>query len=287
MLKSATYLLVCLALLMVSCKPGQEEKVTSKGMKYTIVDSKNGRQPKIGEWVILEFNLKNDKDSVLRSTYTDGMPAWQLIQDTTLTGNKNSFIEMISQLHKDDSVIVKLDTEGFFKHVIGGRMPERADTVNVIYEIKVTDILSTEEFEKFRAEKVNARDDKEIRAFVAKNNIKAEKDTTGLQVLYYNRTGKKKPTVDDCVEIKYRGRFFQNGQIFESNVITVPLGDMIGGWQVGIPKLGEGDSATLFIPSRLAYSSRGQGRIPPDAILVFDVTLLSVKEYDPQTGVCK
>ena len=287
MLKLTTYFLVGLVLFLTACNKGQEEKVTSKGMKYTIVDSKDGRQPRVGEWVILHFTLKDDKDSVLRSTYKDGLPAWQLIQDTALVGNKNSFVEMISALHLGDSVHIKLDTEGFFKHVIGGKMPERADTINVFYALKVADILSTEEFDKFRIEQVSKRDDKEINDFVTRNNIKAEKDTTGLQYLVYNQTGKQKPTVNDCVEIKYRGRFFQNGRVFESNVITMPLGDMIDGWKVGIPKLGEGDSATLFIPSRLGYGTRGQGRIPPDAILVFDVTLLGVKKYDATTGECK
>ena len=50
-----------------------------------------------------------------------------------------------------------------------------------------------------------------------------------------------------------------------------------------------GDSATFYIPSKLAYGPQGYpGAIPPDAVLIFNVTLLDVKdEYDGSTRSCK
>jgi FKBP-type peptidyl-prolyl cis-trans isomerase FkpA len=86
------------------------------------------------------------------------------------------------------------------------------------------------------------------------------------------------------------GRFLKNGQIFDqSERVAFPLNGVITGWRLGIPFLGKGDSATLFIPSKLAYGMQGiPGAMPPDAILMFDVTLLEVKKtYDPQTRTCK
>jgi FKBP-type peptidyl-prolyl cis-trans isomerase len=53
--------------------------------------------------------------------------------------------------------------------------------------------------------------------------------------------------------------------------------------------LGKGDSGTFFIPSKLAYGPQGYpGAIPPDAVLMFTVTLLDVKkDFDQQTRTCK
>jgi FKBP-type peptidyl-prolyl cis-trans isomerase len=64
---------------------------------------------------------------------------------------------------------------------------------------------------------------------------------------------------------------------------------VIAGWKLAIPMLGVGDSATFYIPSKLAYGPQGYpGAIPPDAILIFNVKLLAVKDgFDQATRTCK
>ena len=62
--------------------------------------------------------------------------------------------------------------------------------------------------------------------------------------------------------------------------IAFPLGRgaVIKGWDEGIAKLGIGDSAVLIIPPQLGYGEKGAGGvIPPNATLVFVVTLVDVK----------
>ena len=75
----------------------------------------------------------------------------------------------------------------------------------------------------------------------------------------------------------------------KSERISFPLNGVISGWKLGIPMLGKGDSATFFIPSKLAYGPQGYpGAIPPDAALIFKVTLLDIKsEYDQEARTCK
>lgn len=77
---------------------------------------------------------------------------------------------------------------------------------------------------------------------------------------------------------EHKGRQFDSsrdrGQPFE---LTVGAGDVIPGWDQGLLGLKAGGQRRLVIPPGLAYGSRGQGDIPPDATLVFDVELVSVQ----------
>ena len=71
------------------------------------------------------------------------------------------------------------------------------------------------------------------------------------------------------------------GAQFESNPagFTFVLGTnaVIVGWDRGVLDMRVGGQRRLVIPPDLAYGSRGSGPIPPNATLVFDVTLLNVQ----------
>nr|WP_295082425.1 FKBP-type peptidyl-prolyl cis-trans isomerase [uncultured Roseateles sp.] len=74
------------------------------------------------------------------------------------------------------------------------------------------------------------------------------------------------------------------GAKFESTVGGKPFGFTLGvtsviqGWQLGILGMKAGGKRTLIIPASMAYGTAGAGNvIPPNAALVFDVELLTVK----------
>lgn len=78
--------------------------------------------------------------------------------------------------------------------------------------------------------------------------------------------GNKGTKIDSSVDI---GRPF-----------TFPLGagQVIRGWDQGVPGMKVGGKRTLVIPPSLAYGSAGAGNVvPPNATLVFDVELLGVQ----------
>jgi FKBP-type peptidyl-prolyl cis-trans isomerase FkpA len=58
---------------------------------------------------------------------------------------------------------------------------------------------------------------------------------------------------------------------------TFALTGVIAGWQRGVPGMKVGGQRRLIIPPELAYGSSGNGAIPPNATLVFDIALLGVQ----------
>lgn len=85
------------------------------------------------------------------------------------------------------------------------------------------------------------------------------------------------------VAVHYTGQL-ENGTVFDSShnrgepiKFKLGVGQVIAGWDEGIGLMKEGGKATLIIPPDLGYGARGAGGvIPPNAVLIFDVELVSV-----------
>ncbi len=87
------------------------------------------------------------------------------------------------------------------------------------------------------------------------------------------------------VVVHYRGWLHEGGRQFDSSRarrdpldFALGAGDVIPGWDQGIPGMRVGGTRRLTIPPALAYREHGlAGVIPPDATLVFDVELLEIQ----------
>ncbi|MEO6550349.1 MAG: FKBP-type peptidyl-prolyl cis-trans isomerase [Ferruginibacter sp.] len=90
------------------------------------------------------------------------------------------------------------------------------------------------------------------------------------------------PGVCSDVVVKYRGRL-TNGAGFDSSYVRSPngtaftLGQLITGWQIGIPLIKKGGSITLYVPPTLGYGPTANGPIPANSNLVFNIDLVEVQ----------
>jgi len=90
----------------------------------------------------------------------------------------------------------------------------------------------------------------------------------------------------DKVAMLYKG-WLTNGQVFDQSrlnedgqLVAFPFqigaGQVIPGWEQTITGMKEGGKRRLIIPPAFGYGPSGQGSIPANAILIFDVELLRV-----------
>ena len=119
--------------------------------------------------------------------------------------------------------------------------------------------------------------------FLAENKTKEGVKTTpsGLQYKVLKEGSGKSPTATDTVVCHYRGTLL-DGTEFDSSYkrgepAEFPLNHVIPGWTEGVQLMKEGAKYQFFIPSNLAYGSRGAGGvIGPDATLIFEVELIKI-----------
>jgi peptidylprolyl isomerase len=117
-----------------------------------------------------------------------------------------------------------------------------------------------------------------------------ELTTTASGLKYADmRVGKgEAPKMGQTCAMLYQGWLFENnkrGKLFDQCQtrkkpfeFSIGLHRVIKGWDEGVASMLPGGKRLLIIPSDLAYGEKGAGDvIPPNATLLFEVELLSVK----------
>mgnify|MGYP002512121929 CR=1 FL=1 len=123
------------------------------------------------------------------------------------------------------------------------------------------------------------------KAFLAKNALKENVDTTetGLQYTIVTEGASEKVAVNDTVTVKYKGTLI-DGTVFDEGEIPGHVSGsrgLIPGFDEGIRLVGEGGKAIIYIPSELAYGSRGNRGIEPNSVLIFDIEIVKVNKFVP------
>jgi FKBP-type peptidyl-prolyl cis-trans isomerase FklB len=180
---------------------------------------------------------------------------------------------------------MQLDVESLVQGLRDGlqgaqsKYPE--DQIRAALETLQRDMQSKQQQQEQTMADANKR---EGEAFLANNKTREGVKTlpSGLQYEVLKQGTGPSPKATDTVQVHYHGTLV-DGRVFDSSVkrgqpAEFPVNGVIPGWTEALQLMKVGDKWKIYLPSDLAYGPRGAGRvIGPNAVLVFEVELLSVK----------
>lgn len=290
---------------LASCNGGF--KKGEGGLLYNIITEKSGPKIQAGDFVALNLTLKTDADSVVGSTYENGLPFMQQIQKPQAKGD---VISGIMQLSEGDSAIIKVNIDSLSK---GHPRPPGLKGKYQVYIIKVEKVISkgnlTDQVFQGREQAyvnnildgLKKSEPIKLNKYIADNKLNVTKTDSGLYYQITKQGSGIKPAAGDTVVVNYTLRLV-TGKILETSVkseavknklpinpmnpykpIRFAIGTkgMIKGWDEGLQLMNAGSEAKLLIPSSLAYGQQGAGQIQPYTSLIFDIVLVDVVHPNP------
>ena len=171
---------------------------------------------------------------------------------------------------------------------------------------KVFDAFMKEQNAK--AQKLESQKEKNL-ALMAEQEAKAVAQPSGIKILKLKEGNDVKPQIGSNVLVNYAGFLRATGDLFDTNIAEIakendaydaaraadpqygyipyawkysPEEGLIAGFKEALLSMKVGDRVRVFIPSALAYGKEGFGNgvIPPDADLVFEIEIVDAEVTD-------
>jgi FKBP-type peptidyl-prolyl cis-trans isomerase FkpA len=116
-----------------------------------------------------------------------------------------------------------------------------------------------------------------LKAYLVSAGISAIMDPRGFFYKIVDEGEGVIPGPCSQVTVAYTGQL-TNGTLFDQMTSFVTILDrLIDGLQEGIPLIKKGGQIMLYIPPSLGYGAAGNTVIPPNSILIFQITLINVQ----------
>ena len=171
---------------------------------------------------------------------------------------------------------------------------------------KVFDAFMKEQNAK--AQKLESQKENNL-ALMAEQEAKAVAQPSGIKILKLKEGNGIKPQIGSDVLVNYAGFLRATGDLFDTNIAEIakendaydaaraadpqygyipyawkysPEVGLIAGFKEALLSMKVGDRIRVFIPSALAYGKQGFGNgvIPPDADLMFEIEIVDAKVTD-------
>ncbi len=126
-------------------------------------------------------------------------------------------------------------------------------------------------------------DQERIKSYIKRKNWEMTQTETGLWYEIYQKGDGKLTEKDNIVTINYKVELLDGTLCYSSDSLgslsfKVGKDNIESGIHEGIKKMNIGSKARFILPPHLAHGLIGdENKIPPRAIIVYDIELLSVK----------
>ncbi len=186
-----------------------------------------------------------------------------------------------------------------------GKDAEKFDAVAVITEFFANEGERLAALEKEKQARMEAakKVKEKLAAEIIEQKSKAKLLPSGLRILVINDAKGEKIRIGSQVLVNYAG-FLENGTLFDTSERGIaekygnfeeidrmhrgnyspalmhysPDAGLAAGFREGLLTMKIGDKIRIFVPPHLGYGEQGGGPIPPNADLVFDIEITSLRK---------
>ena len=235
-------------------------------------------------------------DNKTRNFFLNGFLLWGIFLAALLGGGLMSCEQKLSLDKEENKISYAIGRqlgESLKSHPVKLDMPTLTLAIKEAYtgkkpalspqEMRAAVNAMIHQSSKLRSEEAKVHEG-EAKKFLEENKKKKGIVTlpSGLQYRVLKKGKGKSPSAKDRVKVHYTGKLI-NGTVFDSSrkrgtPATFGVRQVVSGWTEALQKMKKGSQWELFIPPQLGYGAKGQGQIPPNALLIFDMELLSVEK---------
>ena len=262
----------------------QQVETTDLGTEVNFVRKSDGEA--LEDQRILRVNMKftTAAGEVITQSKDDDPMFMQFRRDTL--NSQGQFPNVLEIMSVGDSCTFEIPAKDVFETTFGRPVPDSIDEASLLkFELGIAEQVTMEEYQqrvqalqrKLSEEQLQI-DGEKIEKYLADNGISGATTTdSGLRYMITEEGSGPIPERGQKVNVKYAGRYLDNGEQFDAGEFSFVLGSgqVIRGWDEGLGYLSVGSKGVLYIPSPLAYAGGGRG-IPPNSVLIFDVELLGI-----------
>ena len=289
-------LFIALAVAVISCNPeGPKELMTESGYKYTHVKT-DGQKVGEGDYVYIALSLKDDKGEILQEIEEGpNMPVMQMPTQENPLQFPNPVVDMLMNGALGDSMtmIMPIDSlpnksnprfEGveYLEYSTCIKMIKNESEYQAYVEEQRLEAEKLAEASKARMAEVASEVEQRLKDYAA-GKLDVQTTPDGLKYIIHEPGDGPQGESGKRASVHYYGALM-DGNMFDSSfkvgrpyTFMVGQGSVIKGWDLGIPLLKKGGTASLFIPYQMAYGEAGRApTIPEKADLYFYVELTDV-----------